>query len=150
MTETLEERIKRHEGYCPVPKPDTKGFYVIGYGHDITEAEAQQFTDPISIDTADDWLEADIDYARGEVHDKLPWSMQSPRSIFDVLTEMTFQMGIEGVLEFHHMLSALEINDVDEAAKAMLDSEWHKETPERCEELAHLVLSAYSQDSTTA
>ena len=36
---TLEERIKKHEGYMVEPYTDTLGFLTGGYGHKILEGE---------------------------------------------------------------------------------------------------------------
>jgi GH24 family phage-related lysozyme (muramidase) len=45
MIETLTQRIQRHEGFTPLPKPDAKGMWVVGWGHDLTECQAQQAKD---------------------------------------------------------------------------------------------------------
>jgi lysozyme len=58
-----------------------------------------------------------------------------------VLTEMVFQMGIADVRKFAKMLEALDANDFDGAADAMLDSRWADETPERAHRLADLMRS---------
>jgi lysozyme len=58
-----------------------------------------------------------------------------------VLTEMVFQMGITGVRKFVKMLDALDANDFDGAADAMLDSHWADQTPERAHRLADLMRS---------
>lgn len=49
----------------------------------------------------------------------------------DILTSMGYQMGVEGLTGFHHMLSAIVDEDWDEAAAQMMDSNWATETPER-------------------
>lgn len=58
-----------------------------------------------------------------------------------VLTEMVFQMGIDGVRKFVRMLDCLNRNDYDGAADEMLDSAWAKQTPERANRLADLMRS---------
>lgn len=151
MSESLEDRIKRHEGFCSVPKPDSKGMFEIGYGHDLTLNQAQEYTDPISVDDANDLLCADIAYFKGQLADHLPWVMDIPSPVPDIIIEMLYQMGLKGVLGFHDMLIALRQTppDLIKAASAMLASEWYKETPSRCSELAKLMRDGYTQSNTT-
>jgi len=66
----------------------------------------------------------------------LPWFKSlDPNRAFVVL-DMTFQMGLKGVLGFTQMIEHLEAGDYADAAKAMLTSKWAQETPERASFLA--------------
>lgn len=56
-----------------------------------------------------------------------------------VLTEMVFQLGIDGVRKFAKMLGAISRNDFDSAADEMLASRWAEQTPERAHRLADLM-----------
>jgi lysozyme len=56
-----------------------------------------------------------------------------------VVIEMVFQLGIGGVSKFKNMLEALKESDYAHAAVHMLASNWHKQTPTRCEELAEIL-----------
>lgn len=142
MTESLEDRIIRHEGFCEFAKPDAKGFYVIGFGHDITKAEVEQYSSGISQDTALQFLEADIQIAENALASEIPWvSSQLSEIRQEVLTEMIFQMGINGLLSFKDLLFNARSGNAQGVADAMLNSEWHTETPSRCEELAELYLN---------
>ena len=53
----------------------------------------------------------------------------------EVIIEMCFQLGYR-VAKFKKMWEALKKEDYVTASKEMLDSNWHKQTPKRCEELA--------------
>jgi lysozyme len=44
---------------------------------------------------------------------------------------MAFQMGLKGLLAFSTTLSHIRVGRYDEAAVAMLESIWAKQTPER-------------------
>ena len=57
-----------------------------------------------------------------------------------VMIEMVFQMGVEGVGKFKKFLAAAKDQDWTRAADEMLDSKWHKQTPERAEMLAKIFL----------
>ena len=57
----------------------------------------------------------------------------------DVLVEMVFQLGADGVREFDRFLAAIRSSDWGRAANEMLDSLWARETPVRAKELADLM-----------
>lgn len=63
----------------------------------------------------------------------LSWQRQG------VIICMLHQLGARGVSNFRKMLDALSRSDYDAAADEMLDSDWHKQTKERCERMAHVM-----------
>jgi lysozyme len=64
-----------------------------------------------------------------------PYMNKLPLSIQSILVEMSYQMGISGVLKFKNMWTALRAGDYKEAAKHGLDSSWYRQTPQRAKEL---------------
>lgn len=56
-----------------------------------------------------------------------------------VLVSMVFQMGWAGVSRFAKFLGAVRRNDFEDAAREMLDSAWHAQTPARAERLAKMM-----------
>lgn len=137
--ESLRDRIKRHEGLCQFPKPDAKGWWVIGFGHDLTEQQAQDYVQGVTDDEAEDLLDADIARATAQLQQYFPWAIELDQVRQNVLIEMIFQMGFTGVQAFHRTLSAIRSGDYPLAASRMLMSLWHTQTPARCEELANLM-----------
>lgn len=149
--ETLEERIKRHEGlklrpYYDNAKPPK---LTIGYGrcldtHPLSPAEIAYIGHdgrklPITPDQAQWLLERDIGACERSVAVTFPWAASMTQTRQDVLVEMVFQMGMATLLKFVHTLSAMKAGDYDDAAADMLDSAWHAQTPGRAEELADLM-----------
>ena len=59
-----------------------------------------------------------------------------PSDVKEIILEMTYQLGVTGVLKFKKMWKALEQNDYEEASAQMLDSLWAKQTPARAIRLA--------------
>ena len=57
----------------------------------------------------------------------------------NIVTEMVFQLGTQGVRNFRNMISALEERNYSRASAEMLDSRWHAQTTNRCESLAQLM-----------
>lgn len=140
MTESLEERICRHEGFCGFPKYDAKGMWVVGFGHDLTEEQAKDYLQGIGMDQALDFLKADIGKAITSCDAALPWLADLDEQRRNVVYEMAFQLGVNGVLAFNHMLQHLRGGDYADAAREMLESLWHQQTPNRCEELAEIMI----------
>lgn len=56
------------------------------------------------------------------------------------LANMAYQLGVDGVLEFRHMLHALVVNDWKSAHDAALNSDWARETPHRADRIATMLL----------
>ena len=54
---------------------------------------------------------------------------------------MVFQLGKTGVSKFKKFFEALNNQDYNEAANQMLNSNWYKQTPKRCEELSNTIRS---------
>ena len=130
--ETLRQRIQRHEDLSLTPYLDTKGRLTVGYGHRLDQ--------PITTLRAESYLTDDLEDAEAGVRSlKLP-SLDTVRH--DVLVEMVFQLGADGVLGFDRFITAVKSSDWDGAANEMLDSLWARETPARAKELADLMRRA--------
>ncbi|MHC1701498.1 MAG: glycoside hydrolase family protein [Humidesulfovibrio sp.] len=69
-------------------------------------------------------LDNDIKFFWAELVAKLPWVMQAPEPIQEVLVNMAFNLGIDGLLGFRKMLKALQAGDYAEAVRQMDDSDW--------------------------
>jgi len=125
----LIDRVKFHEGFRSVPYKCSQGKWTIGYGHRIK---------PMTMMKAHDQLWYDLDDSRRGAIDCISWNLyvRLNRERRDVLIEMCFQMGINGLKSFKKMKTCLRKLDFEGAANEMLDSRWHDQTPKRCETLA--------------
>lgn len=145
MTETLSQRLIRHEGLKLFVYDDASGFPLktdctiegnptIGVGrclstHGISEQEAM------------DMLESDINTAQAAVVNTMPWTTSLAPVRQEVLVEMAFQLGFADLMKFSLMLAALKAGDYAKAAYEMTNSDWNKQSPARCAELASLMLN---------
>ena len=59
----------------------------------------------------------------------------------NILIEMIFQMGKNGVSKFRNMIKALRGHNYSLASSEMLDSLWAKQTPNRAKKLSNLMKS---------
>lgn len=138
----LRQQLQRDEGTKLRAYRDSRGFLTIGTGHNLdADTDLRELLlslaggdeREITIDqaTADRLLDQDIDVA---IHDA------STRIVsFDalddcrqgVLINMTFNLGIFGLLKFHLMLNAVARGDYNDAADEMKNSTWHAQVAPR-------------------
>ena len=135
----LVDDLTRHEGLRlqvyddatgkPISKGDTlKGFPTIGIGRNlagrgITEKEAK------------DLLYNDIDYFYKKLRKHHTFNcLNDARK--NVILNMAFNLGYNGIMKFKKMWSALENKDYIEAGYQMIDSKWAKDVGSRADELA--------------
>jgi lysozyme len=136
----LIESIKKHEGLqlkvytCPA------GYLTIGYGRNletngITQLEAEDllYNDLLKIYNI---LNINLELISIDF-DKLPLHVQN------VLLEMSYQMGVEGVLKFKKTLEYIRKKDFKRASDEMLLSTWYKQTPNRALNLSKIMKGGY-------
>lgn len=66
----------------------------------------------------------------------LPWFSALDPVRQDVVTNLAFNVGVGGALQFHQMIAALEAKNFDDAATALLDSAAARQLPGRYGRLA--------------
>jgi lysozyme len=94
----------------------------------ITQAEAQYL------------LDNDIAECEAELAGLAWWSnLDAVRR--DVVTNMAFNLGVEGLLTFHNMITAIERKDYAAAADEALNSKWASQVGQRAATLARQLQS---------
>ncbi|ENS0768012.1 glycoside hydrolase family protein [Escherichia coli] len=114
------------------PYVDTEGYGTIGYGHKILDSEIEKYKNGISAIDEDLLLAWDIDRT---VKDVKTLGLDLPQDWQDFLVIMTFQLGLGGVKKFRKMLAALDRKDWKEAIRQAKDSLWHRQTPNRLDDM---------------
>jgi lysozyme len=112
----LRANISQAEGLRLKPYRDSEGFLSIGYGRcldtrGISRAEAEML------------LDEDI-FVACEQYRKIPKTENLNTNRQRVITEMIFNLGLAGCLNFKRMWAAIEQGDFNLAAIEMLDSKW--------------------------
>jgi lysozyme len=128
----LINRLKKSEGFRQFPYVDTTGNLTIGFGRNLR-------ANGISMDEASYLLEDDMRIAEAAVWKYFPdfGSLNEARK--SVIVDMAFNMGIQGLLGFKHMISAIKAKDFAAASNSMLNSKWHTQVGKRAEELAMIM-----------
>lgn len=120
----LIDDIKQEEGFKGVVYKCTEGFDTIGYGTKL----------PINEEEATLLLEYRLNKTRANLLSSL-YNYNLPDEVWDILLNMSYQLGVGGVLKFKKMLEALKNKDYVEASKQGMDSLWAKQTPNRAKRL---------------
>lgn len=131
LKETLEEELIRHEGVRLKPYRCTANKLTIGIGRNIEDKG-------ITREEAIYLLQNDIRLCRAQLL-ATDWFQFLPLVIQNVLINMCFQLGINGLLKFKGTIAALKARNWEDAANHMLDSAWARQTPNRAHELAERV-----------
>ena len=138
--EDLKDRIKEHEAFRDTIYKDSLGKATIGYGHLITADDEYQEGHTYSTHLLEAQFNVDFDGSFMEAQELME-GYNLPPQAQEVIVEMVFQLGANGVSRFKNMWAALKEHDFVDAADEMLDSRWFTQTPERCEELSDRMAS---------
>ena len=122
---TLIELIKLDEGFIATVYKDSLGFDTVGYGTKM----------PLSREEGELLLKYRLDITEKNLLNNLHY-LSISHEAWEILYNMAYQMGVNGVIKFTKMIKALRIKDYNEAANQMLDSKWAKQTPQRANRLA--------------
>ena len=120
--------LKHEEGFRSKPYLDSRGVLTIGYGTNIHNG--------ISEIEADYLLKGRLRRAEVKLKDLWPSYEDQPRSVQIALLDMSYQLGVYGLLKFHQTLARLESKDYSGAADSALDSLWARQTPRRAKRVA--------------
>ena len=120
----LLEDIKAEEGFSAVVYKCTEGFDTVGYGSRM----------PITKEEAELLLEHRLKAMKAQLTSYL-YDLDIKQEAWDILFNMAYQLGVNGVLKFKKMIEALRYKDYKEASKQGLDSLWAKQTPQRANRL---------------
>ncbi len=130
----LLARVATNEGYRQFPYADTRGQLTVGYGHDLT---AKGLSQPL----AHALLEDDLDDAVTELDEQFPVVSTLSGTRQQVLAEMCFNLGADGLAKFGKMWAAIEKQSWITAANEMLASAWAQQVGARATRLASAMAS---------
>lgn len=125
--------VVRHEGYRQHIYIDTTGHRTIGHGINL-EAGLTEDESLLVVEHRLNRIDEELSY-------RLPWYNQLSAIRQDVLCNMAYNLGTNGLLGFRKMLASMEDKRWDTAAREMLDSRWARQVGRRAEELADLMRS---------
>jgi len=132
--EKLTNMIAEDEGFRDKPYKCPKGYLTIGYGFNIDVNGLPQ-------QIANQWLDLIIYQLENKLSRQISFWYDLNDARKSILINMAYQMGVNGLLNFHDMIKALESKDYSRAAAAMKDSVWYKEYTTRAYRLINIMTS---------
>ncbi len=136
----LKSRIRLHEGFSNKIYLDQLGHKTIGYGHLIKKTDKFIINKKYSKNFLNHFFEKDFERAKKALENVHEIKKLSNKT-HGVLIEMVFQLGIVNFIKFKRFNHFIKKNQLYMASLEMLDSKWHKQTPERVEKLIKILLS---------
>ncbi len=127
------EQIRRHEGEVLHAYTDSLGMLTIGVGRLIDKRKGGG----ISKEESEFLLSNDINTRIAALEKRLPWFDQLDDVRKAVLLNMSFQLGIAGLMQFTKTLTHVQNGEYDLAADGMLKSKWATQTPKRAQEMSN-------------
>jgi lysozyme len=125
-------QLRLHEGERLKPYRCTAGKLTIGVGRNLEDRG-------ISREESAMLLANDIANEERELLRALPWVAKLDEVRQRVLLDMSFNLGLVGLLGFKRTLSTIEAGDYQAAATMMLDSKWAKQVGQRAERLSRMM-----------
>ena len=140
--ERLMESVKKHEGYRNKVYLDTLGKRTVGVGHLCVEdfwEDDKEYEEKFLMEILAEDLQNAIKGARELKEEHSCTDIDEIAQ--EIIVEMVFQLGKNGVSKFKNMWKALSEHNYTGASYEMLDSKWAKHTPNRAKSMAELMKS---------
>jgi lysozyme len=147
---SITKLLQYEEGFREKPYLCSEGYPTVGTGIRIgpkgADLKNYEFTVPREVDAV--WLQYKLNECmRGMLSNERISKAINAIGVLDeartaVLVSMAYQMGVAGLAQFKNTLYLIETKQFEEAAKAMLDSKWARQTPNRAKRHAEQMRSA--------
>jgi len=96
-------------------------------------------TNPLTVKENDYLMKQDILKNNKELFENIKFYANLPDHVRNVLIEMAYQLGVNGLLKFKKTLEHINNKDFEKASMEMLNSKWAKQTPNRAKTLSNLM-----------
>lgn len=130
--DAMVRQLRLHEGERLKPYRDTVGKLTIGVGRNLDDRG-------ITREESAMLLANDIAAEERELLNALPWVATLDEVRQRVLLDMSFNMGLVGLLGFKRTLATIQAGEYQAAAMMMLDSRWAKQVGRRAERLSRMM-----------
>ncbi len=130
--DAMVRQLRLHEGERLKPYQCSAGKLTIGVGRNLEDRG-------ISREESAMLLNNDIAAEERELLRALPWVATLDEVRARVLLDMSFNLGLVGLLGFKRTLAAVQGGQYQQAATMMLDSKWAQQVGTRAERLARMM-----------
>ena len=132
--EALVEKLKGEEDFSATVYKDSLGFDTIGFGTNLREGITKVEGELL--------LRERLSKAQDGIAKAWKPFKNQTLKIRSALADMSYQLGVHGVLEFTHMLDCFGRQGLrDGLRKPAQDSEWYKQTPKRAKRVISVIIN---------
>jgi|SRR5882724_1130138 len=124
----LTAQLARDEGRRAMMYEDSLGIETIGIGHSLRR--------PISDRAIEQIFADDIADTERELLEHAPWMADVGEARYGAFLNLAFNMGVAGLMGFHHMLAAARSGRWDDVSAHLLDSKYATQVGDRARRLA--------------
>ena len=138
----LSELIELEEGFRESVYRCSEGYPTIGLGAKIgpKDADLSNYTLTVNRAIAEAMMQKELSHAEVRLAE-CEWFLGLDLERSKIIMSMCYQMGVSGVLGFKNMIAAIERKDWARASREALDSKWARQTPERANRHAQVLLT---------
>ena len=134
---TIVDDLVRDEGFRPMAYRDSLGKLTLGIGFLIDPDEPGAIEMPREV--ANLWMMHILKERSAALDTAIPWWRALSDARQRALLNMSYQLGMTGLLKFKNMLEHMEATDFDAAASEALRSKWARQTPARAQRIYLLI-----------
>lgn len=135
MKDKLRRLLSEHEGRIPHAYQDSLGYWTIGVGHLIDKRKGGKLPEHI----IDALLDYDIDEHAKPLYAALPWMHGLDEVRQAVLCDMSFNLGVTGLLKWTNTLQDVRDGNYASAAARMRSSLWARQVKSRAVRLSKMM-----------
>ena len=128
----MVRQLRLHEGERLRPYRCTAGKLTIGVGCNLEDRG-------ITAEESAMLLSNDISREERELLAVLPWVAKLSEVRQRVLLDMSFNLGLQGLLAFKRTLAAIQAGQYQQAAGMMLESLWARQVGQRAQRLSQMM-----------
>lgn len=133
MKNYLKRQLTGDEGKRKHVYKDNLGYYTIGIGRLVDDRKSGS---GLREDEIQYLFNNDVDDRINELGQRLPWFHNLDDARKGVLLNMSFQLGVDGLLGFKKTLAQVRAGNYELAADMMLQSLWATQTPARAQRMS--------------
>ena len=145
MITDIYSQLTRDEEIRLMPYPDDRGFTTIGIGHNIdANPLPYDVSNGITMAQALQILTDDVTRITAQLLKDIPWlsTLQASDAVrFGVFQNMSFNMGVGGVMEFHHDLADTQAGNYAASGADMQASAWYTQVGARAQRLVQQMIT---------
>lgn len=135
MRQELTRQLTGDEAVRKFVYKDHLGYYTIGIGRLVDERKGGGLRDV----EMQFMLNNDIDDRVNELSKRIPWINDLDDARKGALLNMSFQLGVDGLLAFKNTLKLIQGGDYETASREVLRSLWAKQTPARAKRISEQI-----------